>query len=416
MPSSSTNGSPNGGPGHRTADFLIAGAGIIGLSLARELKKRYPESKIVVLEKESGLGRHSSGRNSGVLHSGIYYPVGSLKGRVCAEGAREMTAYCEERGLPIERTGKVIVPTHEDEDGQLDLLHERGRSNGARVEIIDEDRLKELEPEARTATGRALYSPDTAVIDSGAILERLSLELREGGVEVLTGRRLESVDPDKRSVRVGGETFEYGHLFNSAGLHADRVAWACGVGERYTMLPFKGIYWRLTESSGLRIRHLIYPVPDLNVPFLGVHFTKKVGGGVYLGPTAVPAFGRENYAGLAGVDAKEIGPILFGLLGQYRKNSQGFRRYAHEEGSRFFKARFAAAARALAPNLKAEHLQKSDKVGIRAQLLDRKRGELVMDFLVEHGENSTHVLNAVSPAFTSAFSFSRLVVDEAGVA
>lgn len=398
-----------------TAEFLIVGAGIVGLSVARELKRLHGDARIVVLDKEPALALHSSGRNSGVLHSGIYYPEQSLKARVCAEGGREMAAYCEERGLPLARHGKVIVPVREEDDALVDLLHRRALSNGATVSILDRQQLAEIEPEARTATGRALHSPNTAVIDPGAVVEHLAEDLRQQGVEIRLGHRLESADPTRSEVRAGGETFAYGHLFNTAGLHADVVARAFGVGERYAMLPFKGLYYRLDEAAGLRINGLIYPVPDLGVPFLGVHFTRKVSGEVYLGPTAVPAFGRENYQGLEGVDLGEAPQIATQLFRQYVKNHQGFRRYAHEESLRFFKHRFAEAARALAPRLQSRHLLRSAKVGIRAQLLDREKQELVMDFLVESRQNATHVLNAVSPAFTSAFRFSRLVVEQAGV-
>lgn len=398
------------------ADFLVIGAGVVGLSIARELKQRVPKSRIIVLEKEAGLGRHMSGRNSGVLHSGLYYPESSLKARVCVDGMRAMATYCEERGLPIARLGKVIVPANEGDGPQLELLEHRAKANGARVEIIDSQRLREIEPEAHSVTGKALYSPDTAVIDPHAILDRLASELREAGVELRFGQRFEDVDVKAATARTGDDRIAYGHLFNSAGLQADRVAQAFGIGKKYTAIPFKGLYWKLAPNSGLTVNGLIYPVPDMNVPFLGVHFTKKVDGAIYLGPTAIPALGRENYHGLTGLEPTEIGPMLGRLLSLYTRNKQGFRNYAHAESLRFFRARFAEAARALAPNLRPEHLLPSDKVGIRAQLLDLEKGELVMDFLVEHGDNSTHVLNAVSPAFTSAFSFAKLVLDEIGVA
>lgn len=394
-----------------TYDHVIVGVGIMGLALARELRRREPGAKICMLEKEPQLGKHQSGRNSGVLHSGIYYAVGSLKGRLCAEGARELAAYCDERSLPIHRNGKVIVPVRASDDPVLDMLYERAKSNGAVVEMIDAARLQEIEPEVRTPTGRALYSPQTAVIDPVAIMERLAAELREQGVEIRFGQRFERVDVERAALTASGETVHYGHLFNAAGLHADEVARAFGVGQQYVIVPFKGFYYRLDPASGIKVNGLVYPVPDMNVPFLGVHFTRKIDGQVYLGPTAIPALGREHYGRFQGLDPAAAPGILGSVIRQYLANKQGFRQYAHEEGWRFFKPKFAEAARALAPRLRAEHLLKSDKSGIRAQLFDRRKGELVMDFLVERGKNSTHVLNAVSPAYTSAFSFAKLVLE-----
>ena len=395
----------------KTADIVIVGAGIIGLSLARELIIRDPRKKILILEKEMTLGRHSSGRNSGVLHSGIYYPENSLKAMVCAEGAKEMATFCDEHALSIKRIGKVIVPTRKKDDALLDLLYRRGQKNGATVELVDESRLQEIEPDTRTASGRALYLPNTAVVDPLAILEKLASELKKKSVEIVTGQEVKFINPSKSNLKTNSETFSFGHLYNTAGLYAEKLARFFGVGQRYTILPFRGIYYQLDQNSEIRVNGLIYPVPDLNVPFLGVHVTKAVNGIVYLGPTAVPAFGRENYSGLKGAKISDSIEIGFHLIQQYTSNKQGFRTFAHQEGLRFLKSNFLEAARALMPKLRTENLQKSPKVGIRAQLFDMEKKELVMDFVVERGKNSTHILNAVSPGFTSAFRFARYVID-----
>ncbi len=392
-------------------DFLVVGGGIIGLALARELSKRHPGARIAVLEKESSLGCHGSGRNSGVLHSGIYYPEGSLKARLCSAGAKSMASYCEERGLPLARLGKVILPLREEDDAQLDLLLRRGQANGARVEILDERQLLEREPSAHTATGRALFSPDTAVVEPTAVVGSLAEELRASGVDLMLGAEVRQVVPESNLVKTGRETISCGWVFNCAGQFADKVAHLFGVGRRYILLPFKGIYYRLSPDSRVRCNGLIYPVPDLNVPFLGVHYTRKLDGSVYLGPTAVPALGREHYQGIQGLDLAEGASILLHLARQYLANKQGFRRFVHEEAFRFFRSRFADAARALTPGLRSGDLLPSGKVGIRAQLLDREKRELVMDFLVERGERSTHVLNAISPAFTSSMSFAGYILD-----
>lgn len=395
-----------------SSDIVIIGAGIVGLSIARELKHRFPDQKITIFEKEPALGKHGSGRNSGVLHSGIYYKEGSLKARVCAEGGRELAAFCDEYGLPIARVGKVILPIRGGDDQQLSILERRAKSNGAYVELVDATRLREIEPSAYSFTGQALYSPNTAVIDPQAVLDCIASQLRAQGVEILLDRKVEAIDPKQRTLTTNGTVYNWGYLFNSAGLFADVVAKSFGIGKHYTILPFKGIYYRLSPASGIKVNGLIYPVPDLRVPFLGVHFTKKIDGEVYLGPTAIPAFGRENYSWLGGLNASDTTNILYHTALQYMYNKQGFRTLVHEEGTRFFKRYFAEAAQALVPEIRPQHLLQSDKVGIRAQLLDIRKKELVMDFVVEHEEHSTHILNAVSPAFTSAFSFARVVLDQ----
>lgn len=392
-------------------DIVVIGGGIMGLALAREMNRRHPGMRIAIIEKEAELGAHASGRNSGVLHSGIYYPKDSLKAKFCADGARAMAQYCEEKNLPIDRMGKVILPVLDSDDATLELLLERARANGANAQMIDSIQLRELEPDAHTCTGRALHSPNTAVIDPKSVLKSLADDLKANGIVFRLGEKVDHVDED--SVLVGGQRLRYGLLINAAGLQADLVAKQCGVGERYTMLPFKGLYYRLDPAAAVNIRRLIYPVPDLRVPFLGVHFTKKVNGEVFLGPTAIPALGRENYRGLKGVSLTDLSHIAPALIGQFVRNQQGFRTFVREEAGRFIKSRFVAAAQMLVPRLRSADLLPSDKVGIRAQLFDRKKHELVMDFLVERGERSIHVLNAVSPGLTSAFSFAAHVADRA---
>jgi len=378
----------------KTYDTIIVGGGIVGLAIARELLSRDPKQRIAVFEKEPELGKHASGRNSGVLHSGIYYPPASLKGRLCTEGSRLMREYCDERKLPIARIGKVIVPANDADDAQLEVLLERARANGARAEIVADAR--EYEPEARP--GRALFSPDTSVVDPKRILASIADELRAAGVEFVFNREVTEIDRGT-----------YGFLVNAAGLHADRIARPYGVGERYTILPFRGRYYKL--HAPFVIRRLVYPIPDLRVPFLGVHFTNAVDGTTYIGPTAMPALGRENYSGVHGIRIGDATSIATTIVRQYASNKQGFRTLLHHEAARLLKGNFAAAGRALVPRLETKHLTPSTKAGIRAQLFDRVKNELVMDFVVERGERSLHILNAVSPGFTTAFSFARFALD-----
>ncbi|HVT05202.1 MAG TPA: FAD-dependent oxidoreductase, partial [Thermoanaerobaculia bacterium] len=269
----------------KSYDVVIVGGGIVGLAIARELKHRDSSRTIAIIDKEPELGLHASGRNSGVLHSGIYYPPDSLKARFCSDGARELKAYCDEHSLPIDRCGKVIVATREADDPQLDVLASRAQANGARAEVIDASGLAEIEPEARTASGRALFVPDTSVVDPKRIVLHLAAVLHETGVDILTGSPVTAAGSSH--VVVGQEKIAFGIAVNAAGLQADRIARMFGVGERYTMLPFKGIYYRVAENSPVNTRRLIYRVPDMRVPFLGVHFTKMTNGATYVGPTAI---------------------------------------------------------------------------------------------------------------------------------
>lgn len=395
-----------------SSDFLIIGAGIVGLATARELGRRYPDASILILEKEHSIGCHSSGRNSGVLHSGIYYNPESLKAKVCAQGAREIAWLCEQYGLPLRRCGKVLVATRQEDAPQLTLLAERARINNIQVEELDEKGLKSVEPEARSATGKALYIPSTAVGSPKAVLKVIQQELLQKGAKIRFDAKVTAVNSSAGQVLLQtGERIHYGHAINAAGLHADTVAHLFSAGHRYTLLPFKGIYWQLDPKAGFDIRHLIYPVPDLRVPFLGVHTTTTTDGNTYLGPTAVPAFGRENYQSIHGIAPGELLAIIALLSQQYIRGLDGFRRLAWQEGRRYLKSWFVSAARGVLPRIRSEHLVRSPKVGIRAQMLDRQTGRLVTDFVVEKGDRSTHVLNAISPAWTSAFPFARYVCD-----
>lgn len=404
--------SGNQGRVDTTTDFIVIGGGVVGLAIARELKLRHPDLDVTVLEKERETGLHASGRNSGVLHTGIYYLPDSLKAKVCRQGALEMAAYHEEHNLPLDRRGKLLVVTNEADAQQLDVLEARALSNGIQVERIDAQQLRELEPEARSVTGEALWVPETSVGSPVAMMWVLRNEVEQLGVRLLCNIKISKVSVKTKTLFTqDGMVFSYGHAINAAGLHADQVAQEFNCGLKYALLPFKGIYWKLDPLSGIKINHLIYPVPDLRVPFLGVHTTTTTDGATYLGPTAVPAFGRENYHGLKGVNWPDFRGITGMLAHQYLSGKDGFRRLAWQEGRRYFKPWFTDAAQSILPRLRPEHLLASEKVGIRPQMLDRQTGRLVNDFLVEKGIASTHVLNAISPAWTSAFPFARYICD-----
>ena len=392
----------------RQTDFLIVGAGIIGLALARELAKRYPDARIILIEKESRVAAHASGRNSGVLHAGFYYHADSLKALLTVAGNRALTEYCLANDLPINRCGKVVVTTSAAELEGLAELKRRGDRNGVALTIVDTRQLAEIEPNARTVS-QALWSPTTATVNPGRVCHHIAANLPKT-VSILyshafQGRRSQMVMTNKGRIR-------FDHLFNAAGLYADRVAQAFGVGEHYTMLPFKGLYLDTGQPKLLR-RH-IYPVPNLKNPFLGVHFTITVDGHVKIGPTAIPAFWRENYAWNHRFRWDEFQQVLACQAWLALGNRFNFRQLALEEMRKYYRPYFIGQARKL-----VHHLGKGDagfiRPGIRAQLLDRRSGELVMDFMVEKAEHSTHVLNAVSPAFTTAFPFAAYIVDRADI-
>ena len=396
-------------------DWGIIGGGIGGVCLARRILQDWPDQRILILEKEDRGGRHASGRNSGVLHAGLYYKPSTLKARLCVQGARLMGEYCEEHGLPLLRSGKVVVPVYPGDDPRLDELLANGRANGVKLDIISGQQLRELEPAAAPWVERALHSPGTAIIDPVQTLAHLTEDLQQRGVTVAGRCEVVGISQDGNSMVLScrdGRRFAVGKAINAAGSYADRIAAMVGAGEDYRILPFRGIYYKLRPDFAPAIRGNIYPVPDLRIPFLGVHFTRSVAGDVYVGPTAIPAFGRENYRGMEGVRLRDAAEITGSLLKQYWTDHDGFRALVHRESRVVLKRAFLQAARLLVPEVRTEDLLPCDKVGIRAQLVNRRERRMEMDFLVERSPHMVHVLNAVSPAFTCGFSFADYVMGE----
>ncbi len=390
------------------AQIVICGAGVVGLTTARELVARGADD-VIILEKENRLGAHASGRNSGVLHAGIYYTPGSARAATCIEGNRLMRAYCAESGLPLSECGKVIVTTAQEQLPTLDTLFERAKANGSTVRMIDAAELAEIEPHARTVE-RALHSPLTAVVDPRAILKRIAQDLLDSGkVRILLERKV--LGPGSGDVlRTSHGPVAYERLLNCAGAHADTLAHAFGLGEHYVIVPFKGCYKRLRPERAGIIRGNIYPVPDVRNPFLGVHFTKSVSGDVYIGPTATPAFGRENYGILRGLDGEAPEILLRDVVLFFR--NEKFRTVAYDELRKYFFRYFFADCEKLVRGLEPSDIENSPKTGIRPQLVDVRSHELVMDFKVETDGPTVHVLNAISPAFTSSMAFAKQLCDE----
>jgi (S)-2-hydroxyglutarate dehydrogenase len=356
-------------------DYVVIGGGIMGLSIARELRRRDAGARIVVLEKEPRLGVHASGRNSGVLHAGFYYSPDSLKARFTRVGNERLTQYCVERGLPIRRCGKLVLARDEAELGQLDELARRGVANGVKLQMLSAAEARELEPRARVFE-RAIWSPTTSTVDPMAVMDALLRDARGEGVDVRLGERYTS-------------RFRAGYVINAAGLEAVSIARTFGFAQSYRILPFRGTYLYSSEPPGALRTHL-YPVPDPRFPFLGVHFTVTVDGTVKIGPTARPSLRH--------------GAML--LL-----RNPDLRRHAFEEIRKSSRRHVVRLASTLAEGVRVQDYPRWGQPGVRAQLYDIRRGALEMDFVLEGDERSIHILNAVSPGFTCALPFAEHVVD-----
>lgn len=391
-------------------DYLIIGAGVIGMSLALELKKRNPSASIAILEKESEPGLHASGRNSGVLHCGIYYASDTLKAKLCAKGAASMRAFAAEHGIACERNGKLIIPTDARDLPTVERLLSNAASHGIRAEKLDAQAVKALEPYANPYQV-GIHCPDTAIIDSKGVIQQLRRMLEAQDVRFVWNCKVVEAAPATNSVKSCTDTFSYGYLVNCAGAHADRLARLFGLAQNYALVPFKGIYYKLAPGGAALVKNSIYPVPDIALPFLGVHLTRVISGDVYVGPTAIPALGRENYGVLQGMEWGESLTIAKLLTRLYWDNPQNFRLLAHSELMKYSKQHFLAAARRLVPALTEADLLPTQKSGIRPQLVNITEQRLEMDYLLERTDNSLHVLNAISPAFTCAFAFAEFLAD-----
>ena len=397
-------------------DVVIIGGGIVGLTIAYLISEKNKKLKLLIIEKEKKIGSHSSGRNSGVLHAGIYYKPETLKAKVSVKGAKVLKEWCHEESLPVLSCGKVISPQLEELDPQLDLLLERGKKNGAKVELIDIKEFYRLVPDGRTSTGRALWSPNTCVVKPYLVLQRLKEILEERGVNFSLNSNIINFSINQKCLTLKRENiFEdkfYGHLFNCSGLQADRIAKKFNLAKNLSILPFKGIYWSLKDDAPFNFKTNLYPVPNLNVPFLGVHVTPSPDGEVTLGPTAIPAFGRENYRGISNFEPLMSIDFMSVLISQFLLNKGGFRQYALDQALQGLKPIFLNSARLLIPKIESKHLELSSKVGIRAQLFNQKKKTLVDDFYLETNSSSTHVLNAISPAFTASFALAEVILNK----
>ena len=390
-----------------TCDFLVIGGGVIGLCLALEASRRYPTSRVTIIEKEAMCGWHASGRNSGVLHAGFYYTADSLKARFTRDGNRALTTYCEERGLRINKCGKLVIARHADDLPGLDELLRRGRANGVELHAISRNEAEEIEPRVKTHE-RALFSPTTSSVDPREVMASLVRDAQAASIEILAGTRYLGQGQNGVMTSKGG--IATGYVINAAGLYADRIARDFGFARDYRILPFKGLYLYANEGANA-VRTNIYPVPDLANPFLGVHYTVTADHKVKIGPTAAPAFWREHYTGIANINLVELGEIVAREAGLFLRNDFGFRHLALSELRKYSKKRMVSMAACLATGVDSRNYTDWGRPGVRAQLLNIRERRLEMDFRFEGDDRSFHVLNAVSPAFTCSLPFSHYLFD-----
>jgi L-2-hydroxyglutarate oxidase LhgO len=390
-------------------DVAIVGGGIIGLATARALLERAPGTRIVILEKEAKLATHQSGHNSGVLHSGIYYRPGSYKAKLCGEGKGLMREFCAAHGIKIVDCGKVIVATREDELPRLATLYERGIANGVPVEMIDARRLREIEPHA--AGLRAIHSPTTSILDFGEVAAAIARELTARGVVIETNAKVLAIVRTGDGIELGTSRIavEARWLINCAGLYSDVIARLAGAVPDVQIVPFRGEYYMIRPERHHLVKTLIYPVPDPEFPFLGVHFTNTVHGEVEAGPNAVMAFAREGYE-LTRVDPRELAETL-AYPGVWHMVRRYWRMGSYEMYRSLSKAAFVRALQRLVPEIRPEDVTPGG-AGVRAQAL-APDGSMVDDFRIVDTDNAVHVLNAPSPGATASLAIGRHI---AGVA
>ena len=391
-------------------DFCIVGGGIVGLATAVALLERRPGSHLVLLEKESALAAHQSGHNSGVIHAGVYYAPGSLKARLCREGNRLTREFCERHGVAYELPGKLIVATDEREASRLDALHERCRQNSIEVRPLDGARLRELEP--AIAGVSALLVPGSGIVSYPAVCAALARRIGELGGEVRLGTRVTAINEASAAVEVvaaGGETLRAQRLVACAGIQSDRVARLAGLEPRVRMVPFRGEYFRLPASRNRIVRHLIYPVPDPALPFLGVHLTRMIDGSVTVGPNAVLGLAREGY-GRGAVNLRDAAAIL-GYAGSWRLLRRHWRPALDELRTSLSARHYLSLCRRYCPGLELGDLGPYP-TGIRAQAV-APDGSLIHDFLFADTARMVHVLNAPSPAATAALPIARMIAARA---
>jgi L-2-hydroxyglutarate oxidase len=388
--------------------FLIIGGGIVGLATAFRLLERFPQARLTLLEKEADLGAHQSTHNSGVLHAGLYYRPGSVKAKLAVAGIRQMVAFCRAEDIPHDICGKLVVAVTPDELPRLDELLRRGAANGLRgLRKLDSVEMEAIEPHANGIA--AVHVPEEGIVDYRQVCDRLAYRIRERGGRLVTGAKVERLCGKSGgwTARTAGGEFEAGFLINCAGLHCDRVAALAGERREVRIVPFRGEYFRLRPAAGHLVRNLIYPVPNPRFPFLGVHFTRRMDGGIEAGPNAVLAFAREGYRPSHWNFRDLADALLFPGLARFLRDHPGM--VGRELLQSLSKEQFCRALQRLVPEIRSHDLAPGG-AGVRAQAMT-PAGDLVQDFQVLVRSNAVHVLNAPSPAATAALAIGGHILD-----
>lgn len=390
-----------------TYDITIIGGGIVGTATGMAILKKRP-NKLLILEAEDVLAAHQTGHNSGVIHSGLYYKPGSLKAENCTTGREQMYRFCEEQGIPYERCGKIVVATSKEEIPALNELERKGTLNGLTgMKRLRKEEIREYEP--HTEGIEALYIPQTGIVNYTKVTEAYGKIIQELGGEIRTSNKVKGISNRNNQITIEttGGTYSTKLLVNCAGLYSDRIARMCGIDTEVMIVPFRGEYYELVQEKEYLVKNLIYPVPDSRFPFLGVHFTRMINGGIEAGPNAVLAFRREGYT------KKDISPYDMAELFLYKGFWSMAKKYyamGWEEMKRSFsKELFVKALQKLIPDIRSEDVRRSG-AGVRAQALD-KNGKLLDDFCIKQTANMVHVLNAPSPAATASISIGNAIAE-----
>ena len=391
-------------------DVVVVGGGCVGVSTAKNLSER--DVDVAVVEKEYALAEHQSGRNSGVLHPGFNYEPGTLKARFAVEGTHRMKKYCGERGVPVDECGVLVVALDDDEEKRLDVLKKQADENGTEARIVGRDFIEEQEPHASDEAQAALYAPEAASVDSRKYVHALAGDAEAEGANFYMGHEVREVSSEDgvHKIRTTKGEISADYIVNAAGLYADKLARLVGEPTDHRVVPFRGEYYELKPDATGLCRTMIYPTPDPELPFLGVHYTRRTDGKVIVGPNAVLAFGREAYKNTQFSLGELAGTLSYGGFWRLVSSRKMMGVAWDELNKSYRKSRFVSASQRLVPEARGEDFAKS-YAGVRAQLVSPD-GELVKQPLVEHGDSSTHVLNAVSPGLTCSLPFGEHLAEE----